>query len=45
MKAEGGHAYSELSAVEDRGRRWSLVANLGLGLAILSTIATVSFAF
>jgi hypothetical protein len=45
MKTAGTHEYTELSAVEDRGRRWGLVANISLGLALLSTIATVTVAF
>jgi hypothetical protein len=45
MKAEGGHDYSELTAVEDRGRRWGLVTNISLGAAILSTVATVVIIF
>ena len=45
LKAEGGHDYTELTAVEDRGRRWGLVANISLGAALLSTVATVVIAF
>lgn len=43
MKADGTHDYSELTAVEDRGRRWGMVTNVGLGAVVLSTIATLSF--
>ena len=45
MKAEGGHDYTELTAVEDRGRRWGLVTNISLGAALLSTVATVVIVF
>ena len=45
MKTAGTYNYSELTSVEDRGRRWGLVANIGFGVALLSTIATVSFTF
>lgn len=45
MKAEGGHDYSELTAVEDRGRRWGLVTNISLAAALLSTVATIVIAF
>lgn len=43
MKADGGHDYTELTAVEDRGRRWGMVTNISLGAAVLSAIATLSF--
>lgn len=35
------HDFSELTAVEDRGRRWGLTANIAFGLAAVTGIATV----
>ena len=44
MKAAGAD-YSALTAVEDRGRRWGLAANIGFGTALLATVATLAVAF
>ncbi len=44
LRAEGGHDYSTLVTVEDRGRRDALIADVGLGLAAASAIAAVIFA-
>jgi len=35
---EGGHEFSELQAIEDRGRRWGLAANVLFGAAAASAI-------
>lgn len=35
------HDYSELTAVEERGRRWGLAANITFGVAAITGIATV----
>jgi len=40
LRDEGGHEYDELYAVETRGRRWSLAANIGLGVAAATGIVT-----
>ena len=45
MKAAGMNDYTALTAVEDRGRRWGLAANIGFGAALLSTVATIAVAF
>lgn len=37
--------FTELQAIEDRGRRWGVVANAGAVAAVLSTVLTVSFAW
>ena len=39
LKADGGHDYSQLRAVEDRGDRWALVANIGLGVGAAGALA------
>jgi hypothetical protein len=42
LKSETGqHDYSELRAVEDRGRAWALAANIGFGVAAAGAIVTV----
>ena len=42
MRAEPNmHDFSALTAVEDRGRRWGLTANIAFGLAAVTGIATV----
>lgn len=38
---EGGHDFSELEGVERRGKRWGLVANIGLGAAAVSGVVAV----
>jgi hypothetical protein len=43
-RADGSASFSELEAIEDRGKRWSLVANLGFGIAGAAAIATTIFA-
>jgi hypothetical protein len=43
--AAGMTDYSTLQAIEDRGHRWGVVANVGAVAAALSTILTVSVAF
>lgn len=45
LKAGGMSDYSALTAVEDRGHRWGLVANIGFGAALLATVATLAVAF
>ena len=45
MKTAGTYDYSALTAVEDRGHRWGLVANIGVSAALLSTVATIAVAF
>lgn len=35
------HDYSELVAVEDRGRRWGLAANIAFGVAAVTGITTI----
>ena len=42
-RAEGMTDFTDLQAIEDRGRRWALVANIGFGVAAASTIASVIF--
>ena len=37
---DGTHDYSELHAIEMRGRSWGVAANLGFGLAVVSGIMT-----
>jgi hypothetical protein len=44
-KAAGMTDFTELQSIEDRGRRWGLVANVGAAAAVLSTVLTVSFAW
>jgi hypothetical protein len=39
LKGAGSADYSELVTVEDRGRRWGLVANIGFGVAAAAGIA------
>lgn len=43
LKADGTHDYSDLVAVEDRGRRWGMLTDVSIGAAVLSAIATLSF--
>ncbi len=35
------HDYSELTTVEDRGRRWGLAANIAFGVAAATGVATI----
>lgn len=44
-KAAGMTDFTALQSIEDRGRRWGLVANVGAAAAILSTVITVSVAW
>lgn len=44
-KAAGMTDLTTLQSIEDRGRRWGLVANVGAVAALLSTVVTVSVAF
>lgn len=37
---DGMHDYSELHAIETRGKSWGVAANLGFGLAVVTGIAT-----
>jgi hypothetical protein len=37
----GMHDYSELTAVEDRGRRWGLAANIAFGVAAVTGITSI----
>lgn len=39
LKAEGGHDYSQLHDVEQRGDRWALVANIGFGVGAAGVLA------
>jgi hypothetical protein len=42
LRAEPGqHDFSELVAVEDRGRRWGLTANLATGVATVTAVVAV----
>ena len=41
LDREGSHDFSALRAVEDRGRRWGLAANLGFGVTAAAGIAAV----
>ena len=41
LAATGTADYAELAAVEDRGRRWGLAANLGLGVATLTGLSAI----
>jgi hypothetical protein len=46
LERDGGHDYSELAAVEARGRDWALAADVGFGLAAAAGVtAIVLFAF
>jgi hypothetical protein len=38
---QGGHDYSDLVALEDRGRRWGLAANISFGVAAATGITTM----
>lgn len=38
---QGGHDFSELEAIERRGRRWGLVANVGFGVAAASAVTAL----
>lgn len=38
LDAEGGHDFSELQAVERRGKRWALATNVSFGVAALSGV-------
>jgi len=40
LRDEGGHEYDELHALETRGRRWGLAANIGFGVAIAAGVTT-----
>ena len=40
LRDEGGHEYDELYAVETRGRRWGIAANIGFGVAIAAGVTT-----
>lgn len=44
-KTAGMTDFTALQSIEDRGRRWGLVANVGAAAAILSTVITVSVAW
>lgn len=44
-KAGGMTDFTTLQSIEDRGRRWGIVANVGAVAALLSTVVTVSVAF
>jgi hypothetical protein len=38
---QGGHDFTELEAIEQRGRRWGLTANIGFGVAAASAITAI----
>lgn len=42
-RAGGMTDFTDLQALEDRGKRWALVANVSFGVAAASTIASVIF--
>ena len=39
-KRDGTHDFSELRAIEDRGKRWAIAANIGFGLAAVTGVVT-----
>ena len=43
-RADGMTSFTELRAIEDRGKRWGLVTNVGLGVTAAAGIATLVFA-
>ncbi|MEO8702694.1 MAG: hypothetical protein ABI867_21800 [Kofleriaceae bacterium] len=40
----GGGEFTELEAIEDRGRRWAIAANIGFGVGAAASVATLIFA-
>lgn len=40
-RGDGTTSYSDLQAIEDRGRRWGLAANIGFGVAAATAITSV----
>ena len=42
-RADGTTDYTELQAIEDRGKRWGLVANISFGVAAATAITSVIF--
>ena len=43
-RTDGMTDFTELQAIEDRGKRWGLVTNVGLGVTAATGIATIVFA-
>lgn len=41
LKRDGGHDFSELEAVENRGKRWALAANISFGAAAVTTLVAI----
>ena len=41
LEAAGGHDYSELAAVQARGRDWGLAANVGFGVAAAAVVTAI----
>lgn len=39
LKAEGGHDFSQLREIEQRGDKWALVANIGFGVGAAGVLA------
>ncbi len=40
LAAEGGHDYSQLHAIEQRGQRWAIAADVGFGLAAIAGVTS-----